>query len=225
MKLIIDDANIQKIQTIWTYYPCDGVTTNPSILAKAGQNPYQVLAEIRTVIGEEAELHAQVISSHAEDMYREGLEINRRVGGNFYVKVPATVEGLRAIKLLTKAKVKVTATAVYTPMQAFLAAKSGAAYVAPYVNRIDNLGANGVETVKAVCDIFKNNGLSTQVLAASFKNTQQVLELCRYGVGAATISTEIMEVMMKNACVTSAVKAFITDFETLCGKGKTMLDC
>lgn len=225
MKLLIDDADTKKIRKIWAYYPCDGVTTNPSILAKAGRNPYEVLAEIRSILGEGPELHAQVISSRAEDMYREGLEMSRRAGDNFYVKVPATTEGLRAVKLLTQTGVHVTATAVYTPMQAFLAAKAGASYTAPYVNRIDNLGANGVETVKTICDIFRNNGLSAHVLAASFKNTQQVLELCRYGVGAVTVGAEIMEGMLKNACVAGAVEAFIADFEALCGKGKTMLDC
>ncbi|MEG2118745.1 MAG: transaldolase family protein [Pseudoflavonifractor sp.] len=225
MKLIIDDGDLEKISRIWDYYPCDGVTTNPSILAKSGQNPYRVLADIRAVIGEKAELHAQVISSTAEEMYREGQVMRDRLGGNFYVKVPVTVEGLKAIRHLAADRVRVTATAVYTPMQAFLGAKAGAAYAAPYVNRIDNLGANGTETVKIIHDMFRSNSLATEVLAASFKNTQQVQELCRYGVGAVTVSADIIDLLIKNPCVSDAVSAFTQAFEGLCGAGKTMADC
>ncbi len=119
---------------------------------------------------------------------------------------------------------KITATAIYTPMQAYLAAKAGADYAAPYVNRIDNLGANGIESTKMIQNIFENNGFKTQILAASFKNSNQVQELCAYGVGAATVAPDVIENLIKNACVTTAVEDFIRDFEGLCGKGKTMLD-
>ena len=107
-------------------------------------------------------------------------------------------------------------------MQAYLAAKAGAKYAAPYVNRIDNLGANGIKAAKDIHDIFRNNGLSTQVLAASFKNCQQVLELAEYGVGAATVSPDVMEAFLKLDAVNAAVDAFRRDFEGLCGEGKTM---
>ena len=110
-------------------------------------------------------------------------------------------------------------------MQAYLAAKSGADYAAPYVNRIDNLGANGIETTKMIQDIFCNNGFKTEILAASFKNSNQVQELCAYGVGASTVAPDVIEGLVKNACVTSAVEDFIRDFEGLCGDGKTMLNC
>lgn len=225
MKFVIDDANIEKIKEIYEYYPVDGVTTNPSILAKSGRNPYEVLKEIREFIGEDADLHVQVISKKAEDMVVEAHKILEELGANTYIKIPTTPEGLKAMKILKKEGHRVTATAIYTAMQAFLAAKAGADYAAPYVNRIDNLGADGIETTKTIHDIFKKNGLKTEVLAASFKNSQQVLELCKYGVGAATIGTDVIEGLIKNASVTSAVDAFIDDFEKLCGEGKTMLNC
>lgn len=110
-------------------------------------------------------------------------------------------------------------------MQAFLAAKAGAAYAAPYVNRIDNLGADGIETVKKIHDIFINNGLQTEVLAASFKNSQQVLDLCAYGIGASTIAPDVIEGLIKNDAVAAAVDAFTKDFEGLCGENKTMKNC
>lgn len=225
MNLLIDDANINKIKEIYNCYPVDGVTTNPSILAKSGRNPYEVLKEIREFIGAEAELHVQVISSKAEDMVEEGHKIQKELGNNTYIKIPAIPEGLKAMKMLSQEGGHITATAIYTPMQAFLAGKAGADYAAPYVNRIDNLGANGIETAKAIHDIFKKNGLKTEVLAASFKNSQQVLELCKYGVGGATVGIDVIEGLITNASVTSAVAAFVSDFEKLCGEGKTMLNC
>lgn len=225
MKILIDDANIDKIKAIYSYYPVDGVTTNPSILAKSGRNPYNVLKEIRAFIGDEAELHAQVISRTAEAMVEEGHKIAQVLGKNTYIKIPAVVEGLKAMKLLSSEGYRVTATAIYTPMQAYLAAKAGADYAAPYINRIDNLGANGIQCAKTIHDIYTRNGFKTQILAASFKNSQQVQELCEYGVGAATLAPDVIDNLIKNACVTSAVEAFIRDFEGLCGEGKTMLDC
>ncbi len=225
MKLLIDDANIEKIKKIWDLYPIDGVTTNPSILAKSGKNPYVVLKEIRAFIGDEAELHAQVLSLTAEEMIKEAHKMVEILGKNTYIKVPSIPEGFKAMKALKKEGFNITATAIYTPMQAYLAAKSGADYAAPYVNRIDNLGANGIETAKMIQDIFENNNFKTEILAASFKNSNQVQELCAYGVGASTVAPDVIEGLVKNACVDLAVNDFVKDFEGLCGKGKTMLNC
>ncbi|MBQ9783516.1 MAG: fructose-6-phosphate aldolase [Clostridia bacterium] len=225
MKLFIDDADIEKIRAIYRFYPCDGVTTNPSILAKSGRKPYEVLKEIREWIGTDAALHVQVVSDTADRMVQEGRKIVSVLGENTYVKIPTVEEGLKAIQQLSSEGYRITATAIYTPMQAYLAAKAGADYVAPYVNRMDNLGVNGIETVKKIQNILENNGFKTQILAASFKNTQQVLELCEYGVGACTVAPDIISGFLKNANVSSAVEAFQRDFYDLCGAGKTMLDC
>lgn len=222
MKFIIDDADIAKIKDIYNTFAVDGVTTNPSILAKSGRQPYEVLTEIREFIGPDAELHVQVIAPDAEGMVRDGHRIVEVLGKNTYVKVPTTKEGLRAMKMLHGEGIRVTATAIYTRMQAFLAAKAGADYAAPYVNRIDNLGGDGVKAAQDIHDIFRKNGLNCQVLAASFKNSQQVQELCEYGIGAATISPDVIEALIKNDSVTMAVEAFVKDFEGLCGKGVTM---
>ncbi len=225
MKLIIDDANIEAVKRVWNLYPCDGVTTNPSILAKSGKNPYEVLAELREIVGPEGELHVQVISKTAEKMVEEAKVITEKLGKNTYVKIPTTPQGLKAIKEASALGINITATAIYTPMQAFLAAKAGAKYTAPYINRIDNMGYNGVEVAKDINDIFENNGLETEVLAASFKNSQQVLELTKYGVGACTVATDVIEGLIKNAAIDAAIDAFIDDFEGLVGEGKTMADC
>ena len=118
-----------------------------------------------------------------------------------------------------------TGTAVYTPLQALLAAKCGVNYVAPYINRIDNMGYDGIGVEKHIHDILKNNGFITEVLAASFKNSQQLLELCEYGIGAATVTPEVILGLVKNPAITAALDDFRMDFESLTAPGKTMLDC
>lgn len=224
MKLLIDDADLGKIRKILEFYPCDGVTTNPSILAKAGRPPFEVLKEIRALIGPDKELHVQAVSKDAEGMVKEARKITEILGKDTYIKIPTIPEGLKAMQLLKAEGFKITATAIYTPMQAYLAAKAGADYVAPYVNRIDNLGADGIESTKTIQNILDNNGMTTEILAASFKNSQQVQALCEYGVGASTAACDIIEGFLKNASVAAAVDAFVADFEGLCGAGKTMLD-
>ncbi len=225
MKILIDDANIENIKRIYNEYPMDGVTTNPSILAKGGRNPYEVLRQIRAFIGNKAELHVQVISDTTEGMVEEGRKIASVLGMNTFIKIPTVPAGLKAMRILSSEGFHVTATTIYTPMQAFLAAKAGADYAAPYLNRIDNQGYDGVEVTTQIQDIFNRTGMKTKILAASFKNTLQVQELCVYGVGAVTMTPDVIGNLIKNASVTSALEVFTEDFEKLCGEGKTMLDC
>ena len=225
MMLLIDDADIERIKALYNYYPIDGVTTNPSILAKCGRPPYEALQDIRAFIGNKAQLHVQVVSTTAEEMVEEGRKIERTLGNNTYIKIPSVPEGLKAMQILRGEGYHITATAIYTPMQAYLAAKAGAEYAAPYVNRIDNLGNDGIYTTKKIHDIYTRNGLETKVLAAGFKNSQQVQELCEYGINCVTLASEVIENLIKNANVTAAVNDFVADFESLCGKGKTMLNC
>ena len=224
MKLIIDNADIESIKKVYEYYPVDGVTTNPSILAKSGRPPYEVLHEIRDFIGSD-ELHVQVISETAENIVREAHRIVAELGPHTFVKIPCVQEGFKAMKALVKEGVLLTGTAVYTPLQALLAAKCGVNYVAPYINRIDNMGYDGIGVEKHIHDILKNNGFVTEVLAASFKNSQQLLELCEYGIGAATVAPEVILGLVKNPAITAALDDFRTDFESLTAPGKTMLDC
>lgn len=225
MKLIIDDAHIDQIKKIYEFYPVDGVTTNPSILAKSGRNPYEVLKEIREFIGSEAELHVQAVAETAEGMIEDAHRIVSELGKNTYVKIPAVPEGFKAMKALYVEEISITATAIYTPLQGFLAGKCGASYAAPYINRIDNMGYNGIQVAKQIHDIFKKNDLKTEVLAASFKNSQQVLELCEYGVGASTVAPDVIEGLVKNKAITAAIDDFVKDFEGLTGEGKTMSNC
>lgn len=224
MKLLIDHADLEKIKRIYAIYPVDGVTTNPSILAAGDKQPYETLKEIRAFIGADADLHVQAVADTVEGICEDAARIRKELGDNTYIKIPVTPVGLAAMKRLKKDGVRITGTAIYTPMQAFLAAKAGADFAAPYVNRIDNLGANGIQATKTIQDIFENNDLPTKILAASFKNSQQVLELCEYGIGAATLAPDIIDGLIRNDCVEQAVRAFVNDFKSLCGEGVTMKD-
>lgn len=225
MLICIDDADIGKIKKIYEYYPVDGVSTNPSILAKAGRAPYELLKEIRTVIGPEAELFVQVVSTEAGAMLLESRRIVKELGERTLVKIPCTQEGFKAMKLLHAEGIRFIGTAIYTAMQGFIAAKCGAEYVAPYVNRIDNMGFDGVQVAKDIHDAITRSGYNCGLLAASFKNSQQVLELAKYGVKAVTLAPDVIEALTKNAAIDAAVSKFNQDFYGLCGEGKTMLDC
>lgn len=228
MKFLIDNADINEIKRLYEYYPLDGVTTNPSILAAAKRHPYEVLEEIRDFIqtkGDNQELHVQALSTKAEDIVEEAHKITERLRGNTFVKIPTVPEGLKAMQILKKeGGIKLTATAVYTPVQAYLAAKCGVDYAAPYINRIDNLSYDGLADAKMIQDLFKIYGFKTEVLAASFQNTHQVLSMCKYGVGAVTVSPKIIDKLIDSRDIDAAVQVFRKDFESLCGEGKTMIN-
>ena len=224
MKLCIDSADTVKIRTLYEMLPVDGVSTNPTILARANRNPYDVLKEIREIIGED-ELFVQAVSTEAEKMVHEAERILSALGERTLIKIPCMPEGYKAMKLLSERHIRFIGTAVYTPMQGILAAKCGAEYVAPYVNRIDNMGYDGVHVAGVIHEAIVANKLThSGLLAASFKNARQVLELITLGVKGVTVSPDILEAMMSNASVDAAVTQFQKDFAGLCGP-HTMLDC
>ncbi len=218
MELLIDDADLKAIEHIYAYYPVDGVTTNPSILAKAGRPPFALLKEIRALIGEQAQLHVQAVARDAAGMVEDARRIVNELPGNTFVKIPCVPEGFKAMRQLKSLGIPVTGTAIYTPLQAFLAAKAGAVYAAPYINRIDNFGYDGIAVAETIQDIFVQNQLPTKILAASFKNSEQLLRLCRRGVGAATAAPAVIDGLVKNVAIDAAVDVFIKDFTQLTGK-------
>lgn len=226
MKFFVDDANVAAIRRAYEAFPVDGVTTNPSILAKTGRDPYEVLKEIRSIIGEEGELFVQVVSTDPDKMMEEAHRILRETGANTIIKVPCTRPGFIAMKRLKQEGIRFAGTAIYTTMQGWLAAKCGAEYVAPYVNRIDNMGFDGVQVSKDIHDAIQASGFTySGLFAASFKNSQQVLELVKYGVKSVTVGPDVIEGLIKNAAIDAAIDAFTADFGKLAGEGKNMADC
>ena len=175
---------------------------------KSGRDPYEVLKEIRSIIGEDGELFVQVTAEKAEGMVEEAHKIVEVLGKTTLIKIPCVPEGFKAMKQLKKEGIRFIGTAIYTAMQGFLAAKCGAEYVAPYVNRIDNMGFDGVQVAKDIHDAITANGLDSGLLAASFKNSQQVLELTKYGVKAVTVAPDVIDGLVKNAAIDSAIAQF-----------------
>lgn len=220
MELILDTGNIEEIKDLYTYLCVDGVTTNPSIVSKEGKDFATLVKEIDEIVGENTPIHAQVVSTKFEDMMEEALYISS-LRKNMYVKVPVTKEGLKAIKELKKQGVKITATAIFTAHQGFLAAKAGADYVAPYVNRIDNISGDGVAVVSDLVNILNTYNFNSKVVAASFKNAQQVLDLMKVGVHSVTVSADICKAMMNHPLTDWSVDKFIEDWYNVFGEGTT----
>ncbi|WP_025691266.1 transaldolase family protein [Paenibacillus zanthoxyli] len=224
MLILLDTANFEAITRMYDLFPYDGVTTNPTILKNEKNDPMKQLLRIREFLPAGSALHAQVISETAEEMVEEAHYMVKRLGEGLYVKVPVSAQGLKAISILSKEGIHVTATAIYTPMQAFMAAKAGAKFTAPYVNRIDNMGADGVKAAMDIHDMLRMHKLDSEVLAASFKNSQQILELCRHGIGSVTAAPDVLEALIKHPATDHAITAFNNDFAEAFGKNKTMLE-
>ncbi|MEH7493940.1 fructose-6-phosphate aldolase [Neobacillus niacini] len=212
MQLIIDSANINSINKLIEFFPIDGVTTNPSIIVKEQKPFLPLLKEIRSVIGEERELFVQVIAKNANEMVEEAKFICEALSGNVVVKVPVTMEGIKAIKQLKSEGIRTLATTIYTPINAYLAAKAGAEYVAPYVNRIDNLTGDGAKVVTEIIEIFSRHHLSCKVLAASFKNVQQIHNVSLAGAHGITAAPELIEALVEHPSIKENVEKFRKDW-------------
>lgn len=224
MELLYDTANLEQIKKLYNILPCDGITTNPTILKRENKNPIETLKEIRRFIPESGQLHVQLLSKTSEELVKEAIFVLNEIGKDTFIKIPVFDQGIKAIFELSKMGVRITATAIYTAMQGYIAAKAGALYVAPYINRLDNMGGDGVKVAKDIHDIMNVNHFNTKVLAASFKNTQHVLELCKYGIGAVTLSPEVVEQIYTLQLTMQAMEEFGKDFNDLCGEGTTMLN-
>ena len=224
MFMLIDTANLEDIKRIYDLLPVDGVTTNPTILKAEHKNPLECLREIRAFLPHEAQLHVQTVSTTAEEIVKEAEFIQQELGYDTYIKIPVFDQGIKAMKLLKKKGANITATAIYTAMQGLIAAKAGASFVAPYVNRLDNIGFDGVDVAKNIHAMLKSQEYATDVLAASFKNTQQVLCLCEHGIGAITAAPKVLEQLIKHQITSLAIEEFNRDFAAVAGQGKTMMN-
>ena len=212
MKLFIDSANIKQIRKINDYYPIDGVTTNPSIISKENTSFLPLLKEIRSIIGDRKLLFVQTVSTQAESIVDEATYIWEILNKKVVIKIPVTTEGIKAIKILKGKGIQTLATTVYTPMNAYIAAKAGADFVAPYVNRIENLTGNGIHVVKEIKQIFSNANLSCKVLAASFKNIQQIKKVSLAGSDGITVAPELIEKFLQIPSIDADVKQFRSDW-------------
>ena len=223
MLYILDSANVEEIRRCMEYFPIDGVTTNPTIISREKRNFLDLIKELRETIGPERMLHIQATAYTVEGMVEEALCLKEIVGGEFYIKIPVSDEGIKATMMLKKLDVKVTETAIFTQPQALLAAKAGADFVAPYVNRLDNIVSDGVSVVSDIVSMFSTHNIESKVLAASFKNVEQVHSVILKGGHAVTITPELCERMLYHPLTVSAISDFDQDWRKVYGD-KRILD-
>nr|WP_319552148.1 transaldolase family protein [uncultured Vibrio sp.] len=211
MSIYLDTSNVEQIKTLSDLLPISGVTTNPTIVAKSGEKMTTLLPKIREALGGNELIFGQVLSQTCDEMVEEARKLNQMVD-NFVVKVPVTMQGVKAIKVLKNEGIITLGTAIYTSQQAIIAALAGASFVAPYINRIDMLSGNAIETVNSISRLLSNHAQLCQVLGASFKNTKQVIDCLSVGNTSVTIPVDIAYQMMTNSCVDEAINQFQQDW-------------
>jgi fructose-6-phosphate aldolase 1/fructose-6-phosphate aldolase 2 len=218
MEFFIDSADIEAIRELCEYLPIDGVTTNPTIITKSGKEPEQVFAEVAEVLTEDQKIIAQVVSLDYDGILAEAEKIAQVRGGkNVVVKIPVTRCGLRAIPAVKAKGISVLATGIYSPDQAFWAAKAGADYLAPYVNRMCNYG-DGVGQVAELIDTLAIYGFEAKVCGASFKNVDQVHKLLAAGIPAITVAPDVIRAMVDHPGTAIAVDEFTSNWEKAYGR-------
>ncbi len=218
MMYILDTANVEKIKDCIEFFPVAGVTTNPTIISKEKADFFKLIETIRDIIGSDRMLHIQVTSDEASGMVKEAEIIRKAVGDNLYIKIPISRQGLKATIELKKRGFNITETAIFTQQQAMMAASAGADFVAPYVNRLDNIISDGVNVVGEIVSMFKAHDSKCKVLAASFKTAEQVHKICMTGAHAVTVNPEILDQLIYHPMSLYAIDDFIADWEGVYGK-------
>jgi fructose-6-phosphate aldolase 2 len=216
MEFLLDSGDINLIKKYNQVIRIDGVTTNPSILVKAGKKFEDVMPEITEELGEDTPIHCQVLSTKYEDIVEEALKINK-LRKNIYVKIPVTWDGYRAIKTLAAKGINITATTIFTVSQGIMAARLGAKYIAPYVNRIDNLDSDGVDVVRELVEIINATHLETKVLAASFRNTRQIMGVIAANTHSLTVGPDLVMGLLSHPSTDISVDDFTKQWQKTFG--------
>jgi transaldolase len=215
MKIFIDTANIEEIKKANSWGIIDGVTTNPSLVAKEGRNFISVVKEITSIV--DGPISAEAVSSDAEGIISEGRKL-AKIHRNINVKIPVTAEGLKATKVLSSEGIKVNMTLVFSVNQAILAAKAGAAFVSPFIGRLDDIGHTGTDILYEMVEIFKTYNIKTEVIAASIRHPLHVIEAAKAGVHIATIPFKVIEQMVKHPLTDIGIERFMSDWEKVKNK-------
>ena len=208
MKIFVDTAVVDEIKKV--AHLADGVTTNPTLIAKSGRKFEEVITEITTIV--DGPISAEVISLDHEGMLKEA-RVFAKIHSNIVIKIPMTFEGMIAVKQLSKENIKTNVTLVFSANQALLAAKAGASYVSPFVGRLDDIGQDGMLLIEEIMGIYKNYGYETQVIVASIRSPTHVKQAALLGAHVATIPPNIIEQMLKHTLTDKGIEAFLKDWE------------
>ncbi|HCJ08423.1 MAG: fructose-6-phosphate aldolase [Lachnospiraceae bacterium] len=217
MKFFIDTANVEDIKKANDMGVICGVTTNPSLIAKEGRDFTEVIKEITTIVDGPISGEVKATTTDAEGMIAEGREI-AAIHPNMVVKIPMTVEGLKAVKVLSAEGIKTNVTLIFTPAQALLAARAGATYVSPFLGRLDDISSMGVTLIEEIVQIFDNYDLDTEIICASVRNPIHVIDCALAGADIATVPYKVIEQMTKHPLTDQGIEKFKADYEAVFGK-------
>lgn len=209
MKFFIDTANVDEIREAASMGMVDGVTTNPSLIAKEGRDFKEVITEICSIV--DGPISAEVISLETDGMVSEARELVK-IHKNIVIKIPMTIDGLKATRILTDEGIKTNVTLVFSPLQALMAAKAGATYVSPFVGRLDDLSQDGMVLIEQIVDIFDNYGYETEVIVASIRNPLHVLDSALAGADISTIPFNVLSKLASHPLTDKGIKAFMDDW-------------
>ena len=214
MKFFIDTANVEDIRKANDMGVICGVTTNPSLIAKEGRDFNEVIKEITSIVDGPISGEVKATTVDAEGMIKEGREI-AAIHPNMVVKIPMTVEGLKAVKVLSAEGIKTNVTLIFTANQALLAARAGATYVSPFLGRVDDIGSVGMTLIEEIVDIFDIHGIETEIIAASIRNPLHVIDAARAGCHIATIPYNVLIQMAKHPLTDIGIERFLKDWESV----------
>lgn len=217
MKFFIDTANVEDIKKANDMGVICGVTTNPSLIAKEGKNFNDVIKEITSIVDGPISGEVKATTVKAEDMITEAREI-AKIHKNMVVKIPMTVEGLKAVKVLAKEGIKTNVTLIFSANQALLAARAGATYVSPFLGRLDDISTDGLELIRTIADIFVTHDIDTEIISASVRHPIHVTECALAGADIATVPYNVIEQMTKHPLTEQGIEKFKKDYEAVFGK-------
>jgi len=216
MKFFIDTADINEIKTAVAYGLVDGVTTNPSLVSKTGKDLLTVLKEICDVV--EGPISAEVVSTESSDMVKEAKQL-AQIHPNIVIKIPMCLEGLKATRTLSQEGIRVNITLIFSPLQALIAAKAGAAYVSPFIGRLDDISQVGMDIIDQIVTIVDNYEFDTEIIVASIRNPVHVLEAALLGADIATIPFSVLEQLTKHPLTDIGIERFLADWKKVPKKG------
>lgn len=217
MKFFIDTANVDEIRKANDMGVICGVTTNPSLIAKEGRDFKQVIAEIASIVDGPISGEVKATTLDADGMIAEGREI-AKIHPNMVVKIPMTVEGLKATKVLSSEGIKVNVTLIFSANQALLAARAGAAFVSPFLGRLDDISQPGIQLIEDIVTIFDNYGLETEIICASVRNPIHVTDCALAGANIATVPYKVIEQMVKHPLTDAGIAKFQADYKAVFGE-------
>ncbi|WP_053984282.1 fructose-6-phosphate aldolase [Niameybacter massiliensis] len=217
MKFFIDTAKVEDIKKAESLGVICGVTTNPSLIAKEGRDFFEVIKEITTIVDGPISGEVKATSETAEEMINEGREI-AKIHPNMVVKIPMTLEGLKATKVLSKEGIKTNVTLIFSANQALLAARAGATYVSPFLGRLDDISESGIDLIRNIVTIFDNYKLETEIIAASVRNPIHVTQCALAGAHIATVPYGVIEQMTKHPLTTEGIIKFQKDYKEVFGE-------